>query len=133
MRILIVEDEATSQEILSAYLAPYGTVELVEDGAAGIAAIGKAYDEKKPFNLVCLDILMPKVDGHGVLDALRAREKGEGVLLGEGSKVVMVTSRSDSKNVLGSFSEQCDGYVVKPIERAKFLKELVRIGAIKGA
>ncbi|GAG45485.1 unnamed protein product, partial [marine sediment metagenome] len=80
--------------------------------------------------LICLDIMMPRMDGHEALGRIREVEQERGVLLGEGAKIVMTTALGDSKNVFRAFNEQCEGYLVKPIDQEQLQKELKKIGLV---
>jgi len=128
MKILVVEDESTSMELLVSFLLPYGKIDRAYDGKEAMGAIKKAFTDGAPYNLICLDIMMPEMDGHEVLEKMRTEESRKGVLLGDGAKVIMITCKSDSKNILGSFNKQCDGYIVKPVEKRMLEEELKRLG-----
>jgi two-component system, chemotaxis family, chemotaxis protein CheY len=84
--------------------------------------LGQRYD------LVCLDIMMPGMDGQETLKRLRAIEAELGVAAADRTKVIMTTALEDHENVMSAFSNACDGYVVKPIEKRKFLETLQEIG-----
>ena len=131
MKILIVEDESTSMELLESFLRPIGNVDLAKDGESAMKAINASFETGRRYDLICLDIMMPGMNGREVLAGLRLKEEAAGILLGDGPKVVMITSLGDSRNILGSFNQQCDGYVVKPIEKNKLMAELARVGVLK--
>jgi len=69
-RVLIVDDEKTNIEILSSILSPEYTVYMTKSGSGGIDLANKHSPD-----LILLDILMPDMDGFGVLAALKASEK----------------------------------------------------------
>jgi len=62
---------------------------------------------------------MPEMDGQAALKELRAIEHAHGRLGSKGARVIMTTALRDPANVMEAFREQCDGYLVKPIDRAK--------------
>jgi two-component system chemotaxis response regulator CheY len=128
MKTLIVEDDFTSRLLLQAILAPYGECHIAVNGREAIQAFRLARTEEQPYDLVCLDIMMPEMDGHAVLKALRACEAAEGILVGDGAKVIMTTALTDNGNVFTAFREMCDGYLIKPIDKAKLLKDLTSLG-----
>ena len=121
MKTLIVEDDPTSRLLLHTILRGYGECELAADGREALAALLKAENAKQPFQLVCLDIMMPDIGGKEVLDALRELEQASGRLPETWSKVVMTTARDDVSTVSTSYYKLCDRYLVKPIEKSKLL------------
>jgi two-component system chemotaxis response regulator CheY len=128
MKTLIVEDDFTSRLLLQAILSPYGECHIAVNGREAIQAFQLANKEGHRYDLVCLDIMMPEMDGHAVLKDLRAAEEAQGILLGAGAKVIMTTALADSNNVFSAFRETCDGYQFKPIDKAKLLGQLASLG-----
>ncbi len=121
MKTLIVEDDPTSRLLLQTILRGYGECELATNGREALNALLKAENAKQPFQLVCLDIMMPDIDGKEVLDTLRGLERASGRLPETWSKVVMTTARDDVSTVSHSFYNLCDRYLVKPIDKSKLL------------
>jgi two-component system chemotaxis response regulator CheY len=72
--------------------------------------------------------MMPGMDGQETLKRMRALEQERGIDDAGRAKVIMTTALEDHDNVLAAFSNACDGYVVKPIEKKKFLETLASIG-----
>jgi len=94
-------------------------------------AFKDALKQGDPYDLICLDIMMPQMDGHQALEAIRQIESEHGISGGLDSvKVIMTTVLDDPKNVMKSFREGCEGYVVKPIEKQKLLDEIGKLGLI---
>ena len=131
MRALIAEDDFTSRLLMQKLLAPYGECHVAINGREALEAFKSARSKRRPYDLICLDIMMPEMDGQTVLREIRAIEDGAGVRLGRGVKVLMTTGLKDGKNVMQAFRDLCDGYVVKPIEKAKLLKCLREFGLIE--
>ena len=77
MRTLIVEDDFTSRLLMQAILAPCGECHIAVNGREAIQAFRLARAQGRPYDLVCLDIMMPEMDGHAVLKVLRAAEEAE--------------------------------------------------------
>jgi len=127
MRILIVEDDPTSRLLLKKMLEPFGNCDVAENGRQGIDAVRLARTQGAPYALVCLDIMMPEMDGQTALKQIRAIEQEAGCLPSQAVKIVMTTALRDIENVTNAYRELCDGYLVKPILRDKLvalLKEL---------
>ncbi|MCE5229368.1 response regulator [bacterium] len=121
MKTLIVEDEFTSRLLLQKMLERYGECHIAVNGREAIEAIHAALDNEAPYDLVCLDIMMPEMDGQETLRQIRAIEESTGIGGLDGVKVIMTTALGDKDNIMESFREQCDGYIVKPIEKAKLV------------
>ena len=127
MKILIVEDDFTNRMFLQEVLKSYGSTHIAVNGKEAVAAVRAAMSSGEPYNLICLDIMMPEMDGQQALRQIRALEKAEGTISSNGAKIVMTTARDDVKTVVAAFRELCDGYLVKPIDQTRLvglLKEL---------
>jgi len=130
MRILIVEDDPTSRLLLKKMLEPFGRCDLAENGKQAIEAVGRANKEGAPYALVCLDIMMPEMDGQTALKAIRTIEQEAGCLPSQAVKIVMTTALRDIENVTNAYRELCDGYLVKPILRDKLVALLKELGLL---
>lgn len=128
MRILIAEDDTTCAMILVSLLKPYGEATVVENGEALVSTFTEALVNNRAFDLVCLDIKMPGLDGQVCLTCLRAIEKGFGKDCWNACKVLMTTGVQSREHVMHAFRNQCEGYLVKPIERAELTKHLAGLG-----
>ena len=74
MKILIVEDDLSSRKFLHKFMSYYGECDITVDGMEGLDAYLIALNENEPYDLICLDIMMPKVDGVKVLKTIREVE-----------------------------------------------------------
>ncbi len=127
MRILIVDDDIINQKLLNAILSDFGTIDLAENGEEAIALVKNNFIEKKYYDVIFLDIMMPVMNGHETLRELRRLEELEGIQLGNGVKIVMVTALGNKENVLSAFSEGCEYYIVKPIRQEKIIEIMSEI------
>lgn len=130
MKILIVEDESGSRTVLQRFLEPYGKCHIAVDGAEAMECFNRAIGDGAPFDLICLDIRMPKIDGLEVLRRLRKSEQERGIRPLEGTKVIMTTQADEPSDVLGAFKSGCEAYVIKPIDRQTLLREIQKLGLI---
>lgn len=119
MRILVVEDEKINRLYISNVTKIYGQSDIAEDGAIAIEKIKKAFEDEEPYDVVFLDIMMPKISGHIVLQMLRAYELDFGVTKENRTKVFMTSSFRDSDNIKQAYDKLVDGYLVKPILKEK--------------
>jgi two-component system, chemotaxis family, chemotaxis protein CheY len=126
MKTLIVEDDFSSRICIQGMLHDFGPSEVAINGNEALEAVRMALDKGEPYDLICLDIMMPEMGGHEALVGIRELEESHDIQIGHGAKVVMTTGLADKDNVLDAFRQQCDGYLVKPIERGKLLTLLNR-------
>lgn len=133
MRILIVEDDLAGRFVLQKFLEPLGDIHIANDGESAVQEFNTALENQQPFQLVFLDIMLPKLDGQDALKEIRGIEKEYGVKPVEAAKVIMTTALSDPNNVLNAFHEgHADSYLVKPIEYTKLMQELKKLGIAVG-
>ncbi len=130
MKSLIVEDDFTSRLLMQKFLAPYGESHVAVNGNEAIEAFTLAINSDEPYQLICLDIMMPEMDGHATLKEIRAYEENKGIMVGDGVKIIMTTALGDMDNKLTAVKEFCDAYLVKPIDRSKVLELIDSFGLI---
>lgn len=130
MKTLIVEDDFTSRLLLQELLKSYGPTHLAVNGKEAIEAFGCAMQENQPYNLICLDIMMPEMDGQTALREIRRMEEAQKIFSTDGVKVIMTTALGDPKDVITAFSGLCDAYLLKPIEKSKLLEKLISLHLI---
>ena len=128
MRALIAEDDFTCRAVLQKLLERHGSVNIAVNGRETIEAVRMAVEAGEPYDLICLDIKMPEMDGQEVLTAIRRAEAAAGVDVRDQVKIVMATALEDESTVLRAIYEQCDAYLVKPITGAKLRETLVKLG-----
>lgn len=132
MKILIAEDDMMSRKFLYKFLSKYGECDITVDGMEAIDAFLLALKDKKPYDLVCLDIMMPKVDGLKALKIIRDLEAQNGIEENMRVKIIMTTALAETKYVYGSFDAGCEAYATKPIDTAKFLEVVEKLGLLVG-
>lgn len=130
MRTLIVEDDLTSRFLLSEYLRPHGEVETAGNGKDAVRAVEVALSEQRQYDLICLDIMMPVMDGHDALRTIRDLEEFKGISPGKAARVLMTTALCTIKNVNHAYYNLCDGYLVKPISNTQLQEALRQCGLV---
>lgn len=130
MKALVVEDDFTSRLLLQKILVNYGEIHIAVNGLEAISAFSAAQKIGKPYDLVCLDIMMPEMDGLEALKKIRSTEEEHGVFSSNGAKIIMTTALSDIQNVSKAYQSLCDGYLVKPIEKGKLFELLSKLRVI---
>lgn len=119
MRILIAEDDRMSRTFLSRFLSEYGDVDVATDGMEALDLLMDAARKKMNYDLLCLDIMMPKVSGIQVLKVVRTMEKQQGVPQEDHLPIIMMTALTDMDYVDQAFDLGCDAYASKPLEIGK--------------
>ncbi len=126
LRILIVDDVAMMRNLLRHHLEIFGTCDFAENGQQAVAMFEQALQDKHPYHLIFLDIMLPIMDGHQALKAIRQIEKDRHIPPEEQAVVIMTSALRDRKNVLQSVEEGCDDYLIKPFNKKKVIEKIVK-------
>jgi sigma-B regulation protein RsbU (phosphoserine phosphatase) len=103
-KILVVDDNAMNVEVLSARLARQGhIVSTASDGEEALHCV-----TQEPFDLVLLDVMMPKVDGYATLQALKAGEETQFI------PVIMISALDELQSVVRCIEAGAEDYLAKP-------------------
>ena len=127
MKILIAEDDFIARKVLCKFLEKYGDIEVADNGQEALRAFSEALSQGSRYDLVCLDIMMPKMNGHEALVAIRKEEENHGIDHSQRATIIMTTALDDSQNILKSFDNECNGYITKPYSFDKLHTEMERI------
>lgn len=131
MKILIADDDDSSRHLLEGILAPYGECALAETSNRALDLFRSAYAEQAPFELVCLDIMMPDMDGNEALSQMRGIEKKLKVSPNDQSIIFMITALNSMQTVVSSFEGGgCNAYLTKPITKRSLLEKIKKYGLI---
>jgi two-component system chemotaxis response regulator CheY len=130
MKILITDDNYASRRLLKAFLKDYGECFFATNGIEAVQAFKQALNEKEPFHLVCMDIMMPEMDGMEALREIRSLENAANIATANQVKVIMTTALDSRKDIIESFNEGCEGYLIKPVEEVQINKVLKQLGLL---
>jgi len=122
LRTLLVEDDFASRLLLQTFLSRYGECHIAVNGQEAVEAFGCSLERSQPYDLICMDIMMPEMDGREAVRQVRAMEEARGVRSTVGAKIVMTTAVTDIKTVIRCFRELCDGYLMKPVDLGELLR-----------
>jgi two-component system chemotaxis response regulator CheY len=125
-----VEDDFTSRVLLQTFPSRVGECHIAVTGKEAVDACRAAREQGREYDLICMDILMPEMDGHGALRVIREQEAAAGVL-SKAAKIVLTTGLGKIENVNAAYEGLCDGYLVKPIHAGKLLEELKTVGLVR--
>ena len=130
MRILLAEDDFATRKFMISFLSKYGECDVTVDGMEEVDAFMMALEDDEPYDLVCLDIMMPVMDGYQALMGIRNLEKERNIPQEEGVKVIMTTALNDEQNVKMAFDLGCTIYSGKPIDKTRFEQAMKKLGLI---
>ena len=131
MRILIVEDDFIARRMMKDFLTPYGDCDIVVDGEEAVQAFRLAWEEKRAYDLILMDIMMPNMNGQEALEQIRELEKKAGIRGSAEVKVIMTTALGDPKTVVNSFYQGgATSYIVKPVQEAQLWAEIESLGLV---
>ena len=130
LRVLCVEDSSFHQIHLRQIFSPLGKVDLAANGKDGLDAFEAQLKAGEPYDLICLDLLMPEMDGQEMLAKLRDLEDSYRIQKMQGVKVIILTGLDDQENVFNAFRSRCDAYLTKPIRREELMGYLKAWGLL---
>ena len=117
LKILIVEDEPEIADNLAALLSAKGhKVVTCSEGADGVA-----HARKEPFDLLLLDVMLPRMSGLDVCKMLRSDPKTMKL------KIVMVTGLGRMGDVEEAFRAGADDYLIKPFDSTRLFKKIEKV------
>lgn len=130
MRILVAEDDRISRTFLQKFMSQYGEVDVAVDGMEAVDLYMDSIKTQNPYDLLCLDIMMPKVDGLKVLRVIRQLEAQKKVSEEEHLRIIMMTALADVGYVDEAFRQGCDAYASKPVDTEKVEEVMKNLGLI---
>ena len=128
MKILIAEDDRLSRVFLKKFMGNYGRCDVAVDGMEALDLFMDAIKDKEPYDLLCLDIMMPRIDGLKLLKAIRVLEKQHQL---KHTCIIMMTALADVEYVDQALELGCDAYAAKPIDTDKVTLVMKNLGLLK--
>jgi len=131
MKVLIAEDDFASRKFMLRFFEKYGECDVTVDGKEAVDAFSMAIEMDEPYDLICLDIMMPEMDGHQALKVIRRIEEKNGIAEENKVKIVMTTALSETRHVTKAFENGCTAYAEKPINQEKLVAMLKKFELIE--
>ena len=131
MKILLAEDDFASRKFMTRFLSKYGECDVTVDGMEAVEAFKMALESNEGYELICLDIMMPLLDGYQALSLIREIELKRGLPEDKRAKVIMTTALNERRNVTKAFQLGCTAYAGKPIDQEKFENVLRKLELIE--
>ncbi len=130
LKILLAEDDFATRKFMLKFLEKYGEVDVTVDGMEAVDAFLMSLEDEEPYDLVCLDVMMPVMDGYQALMGIHNIEKQRNIAQEDMVKVIMTTALNDERNVKKAFELGCTVYSGKPLNVDKFEEVLTKLGLI---
>ncbi len=131
LHVLIVEDDPDCLAILQRILTPVAECDVAINGVEAIDRVATALEQRQPYHLVCLDLMMPNIDGREALNSIRDLEREHNVIPGRRTKVILTTSVDEPDEVLGEELEHhYQAFLPKPLKRQELLCVLGELGLL---
>ena len=121
MKALIADDDDGARIILENMLSALFECDLVTNGEEAVKAFVIATTDGAPYDLICLDIMMPLMTGQEALDEIRTKEEDLGI---EPTLVIMISALDTPGDITESFCRGGDDYLIKPIVKEELLEKL---------
>lgn len=131
MKILIAEDDYVSRKFLYKFLSKYGECDVTVDGMETIEVFMMSLESGDYYDLVCLDIMMPEVDGIKALKTIRKLEIEREVPEVNRAKIIMTTALNSTDNIFNSYESGSEAYAVKPIDTEKLVEVMKKLGLLE--
>lgn len=130
MKILLAEDDFATRKYMVNMLMKYGECDVAVDGIEAIDAFVMALEDGAPYDLICLDIMMPLMDGYQALASIRKLEEEQHISADKAVKVIITTALKEQRNVKMAYELGCSVYSGKPIEPETFEAELKKMNLL---
>ncbi len=128
MKILIVEDSQSIRTLMELNLKLFGFCYSATNGEEAVLAVKNAIEKNEHYDFICLDIMMPIMNG---LEALKEIRKMEENADAAKSKIIMATGKYDASTISEASRNGCDGYFIKPVSKGAIELKLKEFGLIK--
>lgn len=131
MKVLIVEDDFASRKFIMKFMNDFASCDVTADGMEAVDAYMMAKEDNEPYDLICLDVMMPVMDGYQVLKAIRDMETQEGIADDKRVKIIMMTALNQEQHVKKAFEMGCTVYCAKPIDLDKLKSVMQKLGLLE--
>ena len=121
MRILIAEDDFASRKVILKFLSEYGECDVTVDGMEAIDAFMMALEDGDPYDLICLDVMMPIMDGYEATRTIRALPRKDVKNL----PIIAMTANALEEDKEAALMNGMNAHIAKPID-VDVLMEVLR-------
>lgn len=129
IKCLVVDDDFTARMLLSTYLTRFGICHVAKDGTEAVEAVRASFegDSPEPYDLICVDIMMPRMDGITATRVIREVESEVGVRDSAHEAVIFITTAIDDDKVAfqSIYEAGANNYFTKPLSFKDIHRQLV--------
>ena len=122
MKILLAEDDFVTRKFMASFLSKYGECDVTVDGMEAVDAFMLALEEGEPYDLVCLDIMMPVMDGYQAARAIRQLDHQRAGKI----PVIAMTANAFAEDVVKAKKAGMNDHIAKPLDRKKMRAVLAK-------
>jgi two-component system, chemotaxis family, chemotaxis protein CheY len=134
LKILLADVSMTSRLALDHIFEKYGHCDAAEDGMDCVKAFTLALELGMPYDLVCIDLMLPRIGGIDAIKMMRKIEREMGVLTADSVKIIVITAVVNPAYIFEAcYRGGANQYLYKPVEKKKILEEMTKFGLIKPA
>lgn len=130
MRILLAESDYGSRKAFSQLLSQYGECDVVVDGEEAVECFVIALENNESYDLACLDIFIPVMDGHQVLKKIREIESQRNIQQKDRIKVVMTSKQGLNHTPEKLYGADNEMFLIKPFDEGELQAALKELGLI---
>ena len=112
MKVLVAEDDLASGKFMQKLLSKYGEVVLARDGIAAVDEFVNAVSTNERFDLICMDIMMPKLDGIAATKAIRDMERPDAVEI----PIIAMTANAFEEDARKCVEAGMNAHLSKPLQ-----------------
>lgn len=124
-RYLIIDDDEMGRLMLQDFLSEFAPCDCAENGKEGLALFEQALLSGNPYNLLCVDLIMPEMNGLALIRKIRDLEKSHPVFNDFRTRIFVISASDstwDRADLL--LDNLCDDYIVKPFNRSSLMANL---------
>jgi two-component system chemotaxis response regulator CheY len=124
MRVLLVDDDFGCRLMLRTFLSRYGECDVAVNGNEAVEAFRLASEAGRDYDLVCMDVMMPEMDGREAVRQIRAYEEARSILAPRRTKIIMTSAVGTISESGRPFDELYDACITKPIDLGRLLRQI---------
>ena len=123
MKILLAEDDFVTRKNMANFLSKYGECDVTVDGMEAVDAYLMALEDGEPYDLVCLDIMMPVMDGLEAARLIRKSGKPDAATV----SIFALTANAFAEDVEKTKAAGMNAHLSKPIEAKALIAALYKV------
>ncbi|MDO5156105.1 MAG: response regulator [Eubacteriales bacterium] len=115
MRFLVADDDFVNRKFLEKVLSDYGEVTVIDNGMTAVETAITHIEKREQFDVICLDVMMTKLDGYKSLEAIREAEAKYEIAKENRAKIIMISALDEDLSNKLQVCDDYDAYICKPI------------------